>query len=160
MFLEGSCHCGAVKYSVQSSGPYPYMRCYCSVCRKTSGGGGYAINLSANAETLSVEGREHLGVYRATVDGKPSQAERNFCSKCATALWVWDPRWPKLLHPFASSVDTPLPEPPQTVHIMQGSMASWSRPDVAEGDLVFDAYPEETIEAWHRRHNIWEDADG
>ena len=38
---EGSCHCGAVKFSLQSHTPYPYMRCYCSICRKTGGGGGY-----------------------------------------------------------------------------------------------------------------------
>jgi len=24
------------------------MRCYCSICRKTAGGGGYAINLGAS----------------------------------------------------------------------------------------------------------------
>jgi len=58
--LEGSCHCGAVRFSVESHTPVPYMRCYCSVCRKTAGGGGYAINLMAEAETLIVEGMEHV----------------------------------------------------------------------------------------------------
>ena len=42
MLLKGSCHCGAVRFSVQSETPYPYMYCYCSICRKTAGGGGYA----------------------------------------------------------------------------------------------------------------------
>ena len=41
--LEGSCHCGAVRFSVKSHTPQPYMHCYCSICRKTAGGGGYAI---------------------------------------------------------------------------------------------------------------------
>ena len=36
MKLNGSCHCGAVKFSVESHTPYPYMRCYCSICRKTA----------------------------------------------------------------------------------------------------------------------------
>lgn len=40
MYLEGSCHCGAVRFGVESPHPYPYQRCYCSICRKTAGGGG------------------------------------------------------------------------------------------------------------------------
>ena len=39
MKLAGSCSCGAVKFTVASQTPYPYMRCYCSICRKTAGGG-------------------------------------------------------------------------------------------------------------------------
>jgi hypothetical protein len=30
------------------------MRCYCSICRKTGGAGGYAINLAAHSKTLQV----------------------------------------------------------------------------------------------------------
>ena len=56
MLLKGSCHCGAVKFSVRSSTPYPYMRCYCSICRKTAGGGGYAINIMGKAKSLKVKG--------------------------------------------------------------------------------------------------------
>ena len=32
MRLEGSCRCGAVSFSVDSHTPYPYQRCYCSIC--------------------------------------------------------------------------------------------------------------------------------
>ena len=160
MLLEGSCHCGAVSYAVRSSAPYPYMRCYCSICRKTAGGGGYAINLSAHADTLEVQGREHISVYQVDTGSGKSPAERSFCSRCASTLWVWDSRWPELLHPFAACVDTPLPAPLQTVHIMQTSLAPWVRPDIADGDLVFDEYPEESIEDWHRRHNLWEQPEG
>lgn len=156
MQLNGSCHCGAVKFSVSSNAPSPYMKCYCSVCRKTAGGGGYVINLSAIADTLEVDGRENISVYQATIDGAQSPAQRNFCSKCASALWLFDPRWPELLHPFASAIDTPLPKAPQTVHIMQSARPDWAVPDIREGDLVFDEYPEESIEDWHRRHGLWE----
>ena len=44
MQLEGSCHCAAVRFSVESHQPVPYLRCYCSICRKTAGTGGFAIN--------------------------------------------------------------------------------------------------------------------
>ena len=51
MKLEGSCHCRAVRFSLDPQSPYPDMRCYCSICRKTGGGGGYAINLMGDAAT-------------------------------------------------------------------------------------------------------------
>ena len=40
MHLEGSCHCGKVRFSVKAPHPYPFNLCYCSICRKTAGGGG------------------------------------------------------------------------------------------------------------------------
>ena len=56
MHLDGSCHCGAVGFSVEAAAPVPFLRCYCSICRKTGGGGGYAINLGAQAASLEVRG--------------------------------------------------------------------------------------------------------
>ena len=58
MRLQGSCHCGAVRFSLESEHPYPFNLCYCSICRKTAGGGGFAINLGGSYETLSVEGED------------------------------------------------------------------------------------------------------
>src|SRR3712207_7198099 len=49
-----------------------FMRCYCSICRKTAGGGGYAINLGALSETLEVEGEESICVYQAHIAGQKS----------------------------------------------------------------------------------------
>ena len=54
MELKGSCHCGSVKFTVQSPHQYPFNLCYCSICRKTAGGGGYAINLNGWYQTLKV----------------------------------------------------------------------------------------------------------
>ena len=56
--LDGSCRCGAISFSVDSHTPYPYQRCYCSICRKSAGGGGYAINIMGLADTLKVKGRK------------------------------------------------------------------------------------------------------
>jgi len=52
MLLEGSCHYGSVRFRVESPSPYSYLACYCSICQKTAGGGGYAVNLGAFSETL------------------------------------------------------------------------------------------------------------
>ena len=114
MKLKGSCHCGAVTFSVDSHTPQPYMRCYCSICRKTAGGGGYAINIMGATKTLKVRGAKNIAVYRARFKEagakKPtlSKARRHFCAKCASAFWVWDPRWAEWVYPFASAIDTPL----------------------------------------------------
>lgn len=155
MKLEGSCHCGAVRFTVESGAPYPFLRCYCSICRKTAGAGGYAINLGADRRTLQVQGGEHLSVYRARLeDASTSTGERNFCSRCGSALWLYDPTWPDLVHPHASAIDTPLPVPPQRVHIMLGSKAPWVQPEVREGDACFDTYPDESLAQWHERHGL------
>jgi len=163
MQLDGSCHCGKVRFSVRSSQPYPFNLCYCSICRKTAGGGGFAINLGADKASLEVQGEEHIGVYRAAIsDGdsgrtRKSQARRSFCKHCASALWVWDPRWPELVHPFASAIDTPLPTPPERTHLMLAYKASWVPVHVQAGDLSFDEYPDESLADWHRRLGLGED---
>lgn len=155
MILEGSCHCGAVTFSVDAYAPVPFARCYCSICRKTAGGGGFAINLGAWADTLKVQGEDHLGTYRAILeDGSRSEARRRFCRECGSALWAFDPNWPDLVHPHASAIDTPLPEPPEVVHLMLGSKANWvTVPEGAE-HRHFDVYPDESLEEWHRRHGL------
>lgn len=160
MKLEGSCRCGAVRFSADSHAPIPFMRCYCSICRKTAGGGGYAINLHADKRTLTVEGETR--VFHAEVDdGKGgcevSSGERHFCERCATALWVFSPEYPDLCHPFASAIDTDLPVAPSLVHMMLGSKASWVEPAVGPDDQCFDGYPDQSLEAWHRARGLWID---
>jgi hypothetical protein len=157
MKLEGSCHCGVVRFALESAHPYPFNICYCSICRKTAGGGGYAINLAGDRSTLEVEGREHVSVYRARITDpqsgeiRESTARRHFCRSCGSALWVWDPQWPELVHPFASAVDTDLPVPPERTHLMVGSKAPWVELRTDPQDQVFDEYPDESIAQWHQR---------
>jgi hypothetical protein len=144
MHLEGSCHCRKVRFSVEAPDPVPFMRCYCSICRKTAGAGG----------------KRHLGIYRALMPGadgteaKPSEARRYFCVKCGSALWAWDPRWPELVHPHAGAIDTPLPAPPENVHIMLGSKAAWVKVEGVAGDPRFDEYPDMSLAQWHEARNL------
>jgi hypothetical protein len=160
MLLEGSCHCRAVRFRVRSRHPYPFNLCYCEVCRKTAGGGGFAINLGAENATLEVEGRRHLRVYHAKIR-EPGQAEayeslagRHFCGRCGSHLWLWDPRWPELVHPLAAAIDTPLPTPPERTHLMLEFKASWVEPAIGPRDQQFALYPQESIAAWHQRLGV------
>ena len=157
MLLEGSCHCGAVRFRVESPEPYPFMRCYCSICRKTAGGGGYAINLGALSEILEVEGEENVSVYQARIDGKTSPARRHFCGLCGSALWVYDPNYPELVHPFASAIGTPLPKPPERDHIMLDYAAPWCEIPSGPNERHFPEFPDESLADWHRRHGLRDD---
>lgn len=160
MELKGSCHCGSVKFTVPSPHPYPFNLCYCSICRKTAGGGGYAINLSGQYKTLKVRGKKNISVYRARMrddaTGKitRSKGQRHFCQRCGCALWLWDPRWPELAHPFASAIDSDLPVPPERTHLMLGSKANWVPIQDYPCDKKFDGYPDESIAQWHRRLDL------
>ena len=157
MKLEGSCHCRSVRFTVESEGEIPYQRCYCTICRKTQGGGGWAVNLAADARTLTVTGRRHTRAYHArmdegrTADPPISGAERVFCTRCGSALWLFDPDWPELLHPFASTIDTELPVPPEHTHLLLASKAGWVEPEIGPRDKQFAGYPDESIADWHER---------
>jgi len=161
LLLKGSCRCNAVRFEVESHTPVPFMLCYCSICRKQQGGGGFAINLGADYETLNIRGKRSLGVYRAEIEDdehphcEVSTGERNFCRKCGSALWLYDPTWPELVHPFASAIDSDLPTPPEKVHLMLKYKANWVEPEIGKRDKVFDVYPEESIADWHKRTGMW-----
>ena len=157
MRLKGSWSCGAVQFSLDSHTPYPYMRCYCSICRKTQGGGGYAINIMGEAPTLRVRGAANVSAYRARVaepGGKRkrlSPARRNFCARCGSSLWAWDPRWAEWVYPFASAIDTPLPMPVEVVEIMLDYAAPWAEIPDGSDHTQFPEYPDEGIADWHRK---------
>lgn len=164
MKLKGSCHCGAVSFRVTSHTPQPFMHCYCSICRKTAGGSGSAVNIMGRADTLEVQGFEHVRVYHARlghgergVKHQISPGARHFCGECGSALWISDPRWPELVHPFASAIDTALPTPPERVHIMEDFAAPWVQIPHGPHERHFSRYPKESIEAWHRHHGLYED---
>ena len=164
MKLEGSCHCGAVTFSVTSHTPYPYNHCYCSKCRKT-GGGGYAINIMGDADTLEVQGEDNISVYRSRNNHRGAYDEdglgfsrRHFCKTCGSPLWIYNTQYPQWIYPVAASIDTPLPDAPARTHLMLGYKAPWIPvPPESEIDKHFEFYPDEGIEDWHRRRGLYEE---
>ncbi len=160
MHLKGSCHCRKIRFELEAPHPVPFNRCYCSICRKTAGAGGFAINLGGLADSLRVEGREHISIYQAAVlndageETAVSPLRRHFCRHCGSPLWAWDDRWPELVHPHASAIDTPLPKPPELVHLMLASKADWVSVERGPNDRTYDHYPEESLADWHRRLDL------
>ena len=159
MQLEGSCHCGKVRYSVDSNTPYPFSRCYCSTCRKLNGGGGYTVNIMAEAPTMNIEGAEHLSVYRSALNDRGMYEEdglgfsrRSFCKHCGTMMWNANPNHGDWIYLFASAVDTPLPAPPEVRHTMVKHKAPWI--ELSDSEQQFDQYPDESIEDWHKNRGL------
>lgn len=153
MQLAGSCFCGSVTFTVKTRTPYPYRRCYCARCRKTAGGTGAAANILAQASTLSVEGADALTEYAA-----PDTTRTRFCARCGSAVYLTIDAAPDFVYPFASAVDTPLPEPPERVHVFSVEAPAWARPPTSPRDLVVERNTNESIDGWHRRQLLAEDA--
>ncbi|MBV7408521.1 GFA family protein [Maritimibacter sp. DP1N21-5] len=154
--IEGGCQCGAVNFTVESATPVPYQRCYCTICRVSAGGGGYSVNIGAITETLSVDNWEGMDSFQARLDtGGHSGAERYYCRACGTQLWLFDERWPELVHPIAGVIRTPLRAPPSITHIFMGEKPDWVKAEVSEGDQVFDSYPDVSLVDWHKAQGVY-----
>ncbi|KAJ7160333.1 Mss4-like protein [Mycena filopes] len=157
--LKGSCHCGAVRFSLQSSTPVPYQLCVCSICRKVGGVGG-TINLGGHFDTLKVEkGQEHISIYKAvlnrdTPEESIASSERNFCSKCSAMLWLYDKTWPELVHPFASAIDSPLQTPEKLVCVKLDSKPDYVRLPEGAKD-VYEGYGPDSVEGWHKKNKVF-----
>jgi len=85
---------------------------------------------------------------------RQSSARRYLSGLCGSALWLWDPSWPELVHPHASAIDTPLPVPPENAHGMVGSRAPGVRVEGGGDDPRFNEYPEVSLAEWHRRKGL------
>jgi len=140
------------------------MRCYCSICRKTAGGGGYAINIMALYDSLKIDGQEHIKSFHPKQQDQStpeklvtSRGKRYFCKHCGTALWGYDERWAEWFYPFASCIDTALPGAPETTHIMLNFKTAWCEVEIGGADKQFDRYPVESIADWHQRLTLSEE---
>ncbi|MGF1465466.1 MAG: GFA family protein [Sandaracinaceae bacterium] len=166
MHLRGSCHCQRVVFEVDCDCPVPFLHCYCSICRKTSGGAGCLVNLGGSYASLTIlRGEGDVRAYRARVDaedgapGRPSEHRRYFCTYCGSHLWAWNAEWPDLVHPVAAAIDTPLPEPPSRAHMMVRSAPPWARPSSGPGDSTHDGYPPFSLRSWHEARGLLSPSD-
>jgi hypothetical protein len=159
MKLKGSCHCRAVRFTLESDSPVPFMHCHCTICVKTAGSGGYAINLGGDAASMKVTGSKNVTRFHALIREKGkrtkrSPAWRHFCKKCGSPLWLWDKRWPHLIHPHASAIDTPLLKPPEVVEAALADAPSWVDVPSGKEHMHCEAWPEFSLREWHIRHGL------
>ncbi|RDC60205.1 hypothetical protein HME9302_01405 [Alteripontixanthobacter maritimus] len=76
--LEGSCHCGAIRYEIAGD-PINHMLCHCSDCRRASGAPVVGW-LMVDDKALTIEGEP--SIYASSESGR-----RHFCVQCGTGLF-------------------------------------------------------------------------
>lgn len=161
VLLKGSCHCGKVKFTVESFTPVPFMICHCIADTKTSGR--YNCNIMGESKTMKIEGADNIKTYQSVL-GKDehtgqeilSTHERKFCQHCASCLYAFDARWPEFVYPFLSCIDTPLKPCPEKdlVHIFCDFRKPYN-PIPENLGTKFNEYPNKSIVQWHKEHNLY-----
>jgi hypothetical protein len=116
--MNGSCHCGAVRFEV--SGDFSTVRvCHCTTCKKLSGGVGTTNGRTRSENVRVLAGRELISTYQ------PAEgSSKSFCSRCGSNLFGGG--WPE--SEFASvrisALDTPFDRKPEA-HTFVRSVAAW-----------------------------------
>ncbi|WVQ84929.1 hypothetical protein IAT38_007092 [Cryptococcus sp. DSM 104549] len=166
VLLEGSCHCKAVKYTLESNTPVPYQLCQCSICRKAGGYMG-SVNIMGNTKTLNIlRGKDKIKVYIAPLtfdeDDNPKDigtSKRSFCTECSSMLWNYHDEWPDWIYPFASTIDRPNPLPAIPAGADLIAIKRDSCPDhvpIPKGAKSYKGYgPGKGIEEWHKSNGAW-----
>lgn len=77
MSETGKCLCGAVTYTAEDVQPH-FHACHCSMCRRWSGGPGFAVAVSS----VTISGEENMVAYKSS-----DWAERCFCKQCGSNLF-------------------------------------------------------------------------
>lgn len=116
--LEGSCHCGAVRFEVTED--FSAVRiCHCTTCKKLSGGAG-TTNGRARTDTVRVvAGEELIRTYQ------PDEgSSKSFCSQCGSNLFGGG--WPESEYSSVriSAIDSPFDRKPEA-HTYVRSVAPW-----------------------------------
>jgi len=128
--FEGSCCCGAVRFSVSRS-PRMAAECHCTRCRKV-GGTPFALVDADSVEIVS--GREHIATYLP----EPSfKYKRCFCERCGSSLGEILSEWDVL--PVPLNVFDQDPGVPIRFHEHVASKGSWAV--IPDGVKQFEGDP-------------------
>lgn len=79
---EGSCLCGAVRFTVVADLPPP-DGCHCTSCRKQTGH--YLVSTDVPKSALTVTGARNVTWFQSS-----EKVRRGFCARCGSTLF-WDP---------------------------------------------------------------------
>ena len=126
MSYNGSCLCGAVKYTIEG-GIDSIIHCHCSLCRKSSGTA-YATNGFVQTDDFVIhKGQDNLTSFAF----KPGRY-RHFCTTCGSPIYSSNDDDPSRIRIRAGLIESDISERP-IAHIFTASKANW--------DTVGDAVP-------------------
>ena len=81
MPFEGSCHCGAVKFSVAAQAPTQAVSCNCSHCRRK----GFLLSFFPAQQFTLLQGEESLRSYKFNTH----KIDHQFCRECGTEAFAY-----------------------------------------------------------------------
>jgi len=136
--LNGSCLCGALRYSVTGE-PARFFHCHCSRCRKSSGTG-HATNLFVDNGRLTWTG--DTGLIRFYKLPEAQRFSRTFCAQCGGPLPREITAMQQVFVPAGTLDDEPNIQP--QARIFQGSKTAWSC--AGDGLPCFAEYPGQAAE--------------
>jgi hypothetical protein len=131
MKLEGGCHCGTVRYSVEGE-PKHVALCHCTDCRKSSGAPTVAWAAYSAPEFALTSGVP--SAYNSS-----GAAMRHFCPTCGSGLYyINEEVLPGLVDIQVATLDDPSALAPQA-QIQVAERIGWMK-DIA-GLHEFERYP-------------------
>lgn len=129
--MKGHCFCGTVKYDLTSP-PQDAYYCHCRDCQYLSGSPFHVLGIVERGSIKLISGK--LGAYNhLSQDG--SGMTREFCTNCATPLFVTSTRFADIQMFVVSTLDEPEKIKP-TFEIWTTSQVSWA--NIQPG---IDSYP-------------------
>lgn len=82
---------------------------------------------------------------------------RYFCGDCGSHLFAYDKQYAEYVYPYASAIDTPLPEPkPDDIYrimLNDKSKCNWATTPKPDERRNFLLYPDTSLEDWHKAHH-------
>ncbi len=120
--LNGSCLCGAVRYSVEGAVKFA-INCHCTDCQKESGAGHLTL-AAVELAALTITGEIRTYVCEGA-SGKP--IKRTFCPVCGTGISGEPASLGGLVMLRAGTIDSAVELPLQTA-IFCDSAKAWDRP--------------------------------
>lgn len=113
--FEGGCHCGAVRFSVESELPLELERCNCSICTKS----GYLHLIVPKAQFKLISGEENLNTYT----WNSGVAQHFFCKNCGIKPFYIPRSNPDGIDVNVNCLD----EEPQDVNIVVFDGRNWEQ---------------------------------
>ena len=129
--LEGGCHCGQIRYAVQSA-PLRSSLCHCRDCQRHAGAPAVAWTL-VPLEAVAIRGSP--STYASSADGR-----RVFCPNCGTGLFYRNAKiFPNQIDIQLATLDRPQEAPAPDNQVQTAERLAWMTrlDDIA----AFERYP-------------------
>ena len=130
--INGSCLCGAVKYSVPDAFEAAF-NCHCSECRRATGSAFKTMAAIAFDKITLTDGQDDLLVY-----GAPPDSHDVHCGRCGSFLYSYIAQSGIAHVAMGTLVDVPSIRP--QFHMFVGSKAPWY--EIADQLPQFESFPE------------------